>query len=220
MRKLITIFISCVMLATSCLSIFSVEYEFYRYNYWCADGDYLKEYYKNIVCDEKGNIIGESLSPNVYKQLFKYHVWFMPTVEVEPISDYKPVELDFEGFEGFTRGDYQYWNDAEHTPTGKYTLIFDNIENTISAINILEKDERFTLVQDQYMHLNSGVSVPTPLNLVKSISVSKLVSLAKISNYTPDVMDVIEYDLNSDGLVNGVDFSLLKRKLISQFGDN
>ncbi|GHU54858.1 hypothetical protein FACS1894132_10120 [Clostridia bacterium] len=90
-------------------------------------------------------------------------------------------------------------------------LILEN-ENVISASPLTESQPFVQVVIVPYPPVAEKLKTPT---------ISNLVICSKYINDTviPSKEDAFAYDLNSDGLVNGVDFSLLKRKLISQFSE-
>ncbi|GHU51929.1 hypothetical protein FACS1894132_00450 [Clostridia bacterium] len=106
---------------------------------------------------------------------------------------------------------YPYRASIEIVYFGNYAETYDEFgDSEKPSLPIYGIFEDATLVEKLKANKSEKIKTPTISNLVIC---SKYIN----DTVTPSKEDAYAYDLNSDGLVNGVDFSLLKRKLISQF---
>ncbi|GHU54861.1 hypothetical protein FACS1894132_10130 [Clostridia bacterium] len=173
-----------------------------------------------------------------YKGWYSRHGELEPTTGLMPLVDTWRICIEFvDGYEPSCNDFAEFGKVRFLSYSSKECYYIMEFESTDVALKFYaEQNYDFVVRARKYpfMSLPSPSPVVTD-NTPKDSIIDKINNLDKIKNptvrdlvlcskyindtVTPSKEDAFAYDLNSDGLVNGVDFSLLKRKLISQFSE-
>ncbi|GHU53121.1 hypothetical protein FACS1894132_04410 [Clostridia bacterium] len=228
MKKIITILLSG-MLFISAFPIVALEYKESPYGLcFLAGEDLKKQCIANYLTWNSTFVFSDGSKPTVeyletlptsfYEKYFgdTFRYGASVSVDMTTPNDTETAEKIVNELEGV-----RSWSIANN---GQLAIMFEKTSYIFPAYDLLLENENVVNVFTHFAYTYYEayrVVVPDPpvAEKLKTPTITNLVICSKYINdtVTPSKEDAYAYDLNSDGLVNGVDFSLLKRKLISQF---